>query len=157
MSLSAYCTNADVAAEFKNIDFTKADAAVSSSKVDEWIAQASSEINNRLSVRYLVPFTTAPTRNISDDGISLIKQCCIWLVAQRVTDAVESKTVRQETNSAIKTDTASRARKILQEIAANTLPLIGATPAKTSDGSTSYISSNEIPNVRTFTKTGVEW
>lgn len=152
---SAYCLNSDVAAEFKNIDFTKSDAAVSASTVDEWISQASSEINNRLSVRYQTPFQTTDPANISSDGLSFVKQICIWLVAQRVTDALEAKTVRADVQSAVKTDTASRARKMLQDIADNNLPLLGALPKKTDDGVTSFVSTN--PSVRVFRRAGDAW
>ena len=155
MALSAYCVNADVRLEFKNIDFTKTDAAVSSSTVDEWIAQASSEIDNRLSAKYQTPFTTGT--NIADVGMSLIKQICIWLVSQRVTDTLESKTVRADVATAIKTDTATRARKMIQDIVDGNLPLIGALPATAPDGVDSYVSSHQGSVKRVFRRSGDQW
>lgn len=150
-----YCTSADVAAEFKNIDFTKTDAAVSDAKVTEWCVQAAAEINNRLSVRYQIPLIE--DYNISEDGMSLIKMLAIKLVAQRVTGVLESKNVRPETDTQVKVNTANEARKIIQDIVDKKLPLLGAIPATPEDGTTSGINAGSLTKGFTFTREGNDW
>lgn len=154
---SAYCEVSDIQMEFKNLDLGLADSVVQSTTVDEWIEQASAEINNRLSAHYKVPFQTSAPATIGADGLSFIKMLCVNLVSQRVKDVLESKNVRVETNSDIKVDTASKARAILKQIAAKEIPLIGGVAITSNDGVTSFVSHNSDAARRTFTRDGVDW
>lgn len=145
----AYAEVEDIQAEFKSIKFDEDDSAVVVENVESFLAQADAEIDARISISYQVPVTGG------DSALLLLKQICTWLVSQRVKDIVEVKNVRTETDQDVKIDTAARARKMLDQIADGTLPLIGATPASSAGGVKSYVSANNIPRV--FKKDSEQW
>lgn len=145
----AYCVIDDVKAEFKSITFTGSDAAVTEADVTEFIVQADAEINSRIGLRYQVPVTAEAT------ALSLLKMISIWLVSARIKEITEVKDVREEVNQDVKADSASRARKMLDQIAKGEINLIGATLASTADGVNSYVSANNVERV--FKKDTDQW
>lgn len=145
----SYSEVEDIQAEFKSIKFDEDDSAVSTSSVENFIAQADAEIDARISSLYVVPVTAGPS------ALLLLKQLSTWLVAQRVKDIVEVKNVRAETDQDVKIDTAVRARKMLNDIALGDIKLIGATLSNSAAGVKSYVSANNIS--RTFKKDETQW
>lgn len=145
----AYCESADVQTEFKNIKFNESDSAIVTADVDEFIEQASSEMDSRLSIRFTVPVTAGPS------ALSLLKQLCIWLVASRIKEIVEVKEVREEVDQDVKRDTGAKARKMLDDIVSGKINLIGAALATSADGVGSYVSANNIERV--FKKNEEQW
>lgn len=145
----AYAEVADIQTEFKDIAFDDDGSAVVTESVENFIDQAGSEIDARLSVRYIVPVTE------SSSALLLLKQICIWLVSERIRDITEVKNVRPESDQDVKISTAARARKMLNDIANGDIPLIGATMVTSADGVTSYVSANNIP--REWKKQDTQW
>src|ERR1035437_4082852 len=80
----AYCTNAEVSADFKNITFGVT-GNVTSSAVDQFIAEADALINAYIGTVYTVPVTA------SGDGLNLLKLCSRSLVTGRIKKIMEVK------------------------------------------------------------------
>ena len=145
----SYCEVEDVQKEFKSIAFDETNSAVVTDSVQEFIDQASAEMDAKLSVRYIVPVTA------SDSALLYLKQICIWLVSQRVKDICEIKNVRVESDQDVKVDTAARARKMLNEIVQGDVPLIGATETSSASGVQSFVSSSGFQ--RTWRRGEDQW
>lgn len=145
----AYCDVDAIKAEFKSITFTGSDAAVTTADVEEFITQASNEIDSRLSIRYAVPVTAGTS------ALSLLKQICTWIVSSRIKDITEVKEVNENADQDVKSDLGTRARKMLDQIVNGEINLIGATLASSSAGVTSYVSANNIE--RTFKRGEESW
>lgn len=145
----AYCTEAEVTTEFKDIDFTLTGAAVVTADVTSFIAQAGAEMDSILSARYSVPVTQGAS------AMLLLKQICIWLVSQRIKDIVEVKNVRDESDQDVKTNVGSTARKMLAKIVSGEMKLIGADLASSAQGVKSYVSANNVD--RQFKKDEEQW
>ncbi len=137
----SYAEVSDIQSEFKSINFSESDASVGTTEVEDFISQSDAEIDARISVKYSVPVTAGAS------ALLLLKQISTWLVASRIKYILEVKNVRAEIDQDVKTDMASLARKMLDQIAAGDIPLIGATLASSDSGVKSYVSSNNIERV----------
>lgn len=78
-----YCEAADVQAEFRGLEIGEG-TVISSAKMDEFISQASQEIDARLAIKYRVPIT-------GTESLKVLKQIAVWLVASRVRQILELK------------------------------------------------------------------
>jgi hypothetical protein len=125
-----YCADSDVIGEFKSLTVT-ATSVVTTAKLAEWIAQASAEIDGRLSTKYVVPIT-------GTNSLSIMKNICTWLVADRASKVMELQATApiQSDVKVIKvgTGTAKDARCMLEDIMENRLVLVDATLKSTSGG-----------------------
>ena len=118
----AYCSSAEVTAEFKNIDFSSATALVTTAKVDDWILEADALINSFVGQRYTVPVT-------SGEGATLLKMYSRLLVSERVRKVLEVKKVAggdSEQNPRGVILTTKDIMKALKDIAEGNVALIGA-------------------------------
>lgn len=79
-----YCTNTEVASDFKNITFS-ATSTVTDTEVDEFIAQESAFIDSMICSVYQVPVT-------GTNALLLLKKICLHLVADRVRHVLYTKT-----------------------------------------------------------------
>jgi hypothetical protein len=79
-----YCTNTEVASDFKNITFS-ATSTVTDTEVDEFIAQESAFIDSMICSVYQVPIT-------GTNSLLLMKKICLHLVADRVRHVLYTKT-----------------------------------------------------------------
>lgn len=139
----ALCTVAEVASEFKAITFTSS-TTVTDTEVTRFITEAEEEINSRLNRRYVVPVTEAG----SPLSFILLRQICIWLVADRVREIMEMKMVptpdlRQEMKAL---DAGKRARAQLVEIVAGKMILRDVELATTHDGVKSFAVDEGLEN-----------
>lgn len=78
----AYAAYTDVQNEFKSVDFTDADAAVTSTEVTEFIAEEEAKINQTIANKYTTP--------VSDStSVLILKAISIAFVAYRVASILD--------------------------------------------------------------------
>jgi hypothetical protein len=87
----AYCTQADIEAEFKGITFSASGTVVTTTQLAEFIDQESTYIDARAGLRYVMPVLSASY----PDAYKILKRICIFRVSQRVKNKMEVK--REET------------------------------------------------------------
>lgn len=143
-----YAEVEDIQKEFKKIEFDT-DNSVQSDSVQDFIDQASAEIDSRISARYMVPVKKG------EQALLYLKQICVGLVAQRVKDILQLKNVRVESDQDVKTDTAALARKLLDQIVQGDVALLGATLASSDSGVKSFVSSSHFK--RTWRRGEDQW
>lgn len=134
----AYATASNVQDEFKSVDFTASGAAISTAKVTEWIAQAESYINAKISSRYTVPVT-------SSDATPLLKMISIAIVKCRIETILAVKAPVDPNRQATDTpDCYKRWDEMLDKIASGKLPLPNADASTGGGGFDSYTYQNDI-------------
>jgi hypothetical protein len=144
----AYCTSAQVAAEFKDITFS-ANTPVTDTDVDRFIAEADAEINSVLAVRYATPIT-------GTEALIIVRQLSIDLVAERVKNIIKVRTGEEVKNQSGRSgDLAAEARKRLEALAKGTAKLTDAARSSSHYGIKSYNVANDIEP--TFTKDCDAW
>lgn len=144
----AYCTNAEVAAEFKNLTFSGSSTPTSTT-VDNWIAQADAEIDSRVGLKYVVPLT-------GSNALIIAKQLSTAIVAERVRRTLKIKTSEEATRQDGRAgDTAKEARDMMTQIVEGKLKLSDATLASSQDGVASFNVSNGEEH--TFEKSVDQW
>lgn len=131
----AYCTNADVAKEFKGVTFASSGTTISDSTVDGFISEADAEIDGVLSRRYTVPIT-------GTTALKIVKSISIKLVAQRVKDILDVQTGRSEDQQDVRSDSAKVARETLQSIIENKMTLVDAPLATSHDGVKDFVTGD---------------
>jgi hypothetical protein len=141
----AYSLNTDVTNEFKTIDTS---GLVTTTKIDGWIAQADAYIDSRIGLVYEVPVTGV-------SSLLILKQISIWLVAQRIADIMETKSIVPKGNQLIPKNLERKAEKKIQMIVDRELLLSDATLASSHNGVKSY--TNDNPVTRTFDVTKDQW
>lgn len=83
-----YCTVADIKSDFKGIEIEATGTSITTAEAEEIIAQASSYINGRIGVKYVVPVALAA----SSDAMMILKRICIFICGERVKNILEVKT-----------------------------------------------------------------
>ena len=135
----SYSTVADIAREFKNIEFTTT-SSVTIDDVQSFIDQNDSLIDQYLSPVYLLPIVSAK-------ALDVLKRIQIALVAARVSSIVNIKQnnqpalAKQELN---KRNYADWAMMHLKELSNRTLYLEDASLINSDYGMESYTLSNDI-------------
>jgi hypothetical protein len=130
----AYATTQNIQEEFKSLDFTAANSAVQTTRVQRFIAEAEAEIDAKVGQVYNTPID--PTA--SPNSLVIVRAISIGIVAQRVRDILEVKSPDQETGQGVRKDSASDARKRLDAIVNRTLPLPDAVLKSSTNGATSF-------------------
>ncbi len=138
-----YCDADDVKAEFKELDTSTDDAALTDDTIDSWITQADGLIDTYLAIRYMLPIPAS-----AKQAKQLLKMICSMIVTQRVRDKLEVKQVRVEGKQEVRTNSRKEAIKMLEDISTGVLTLIDVPLATSAAGVTSYVSSNSYE--RTF-------
>lgn len=80
-----YCTADDITSDFKNQDFTAADALVTTAEVTQFIVESDALINSYVGMRFAVPITDS-------DALELMKLISRSLSSSRVKDILVQKT-----------------------------------------------------------------
>lgn len=143
----AYCTNAQVALEFKGMTFS-ASTAVLDTTVDAFIAEADAEINSILSQKYVTPITGA-------EALLVCRSISIGIVAARIKEILAVKSGKTDVDTETRAgDSATRARALLSKIMKGDMNLTDATLIAGSTVS-SYNYSNEEEH--TFRKGENQW
>lgn len=143
----AYSTNALVASEFKSITFST-DTKIKSSEVDQWITEADEYIDARIGLVYSTPVTATKS-------LEVLKTISIGLVAQRVSRAMEIKSITPTGDQYIPKDLILEAKERLQMIVDRKLLLSDATEITTHGGVSSYSNDNTV--TRKFDQTKDQW
>lgn len=122
-----YCTASDIQNEFRGLDIG-ADTVLTSAKVDEFIDQASAEIDSRLGSKFVTPIT-------GTNSLKLMKTACTWLVAERVRSILEVKLKAPDTGQVVRNgNTAKDARQMLSDFMDGTAVLPDATLVNSGGG-----------------------
>jgi hypothetical protein len=144
----AYCTNAQVAAEFKNLSFSSSSTPTDTT-VDRFIEEADAEINARIGLKFDVPVTGA-------QALIIARQLSIDIVSERVRRIIRVKTGAEPTRQDGRDgDTAKEARERIEQIVKGTFLLSDATLVSSSDGLFSYNVSEDEEH--TFEKGTDQW
>jgi len=136
----AYCTNAQVAAEFKNLSFSSS-TYPTDTNVDRFIAEADAEIDSRVGLKYQVPLTGSV-------ALLVARQLSIDIVAERVRRVIKVQSGQdQKRQDGREGDTAKEARERTDLIVQGKMVLSDATLASSHDGVKSYNSDNGVEPV----------
>lgn len=143
-----YCTNSDIAKEFKDITFNNTTSAVKTDQVDEFIVQADAVINSMISNRYVVPVVSGST------SLGLLKYLSIQLVAERIRFIIASKSGDEETTQDPNKKFLISPMDILKKISKGETNLPDA-PVSSPNGVRSYNVDNCVKHV--FKKDDDQW
>lgn len=144
----AYAVNADVINEFKAL-VTSGGAAITTTKIDEWITQAEGLINGMISNKYVTPVT-------GTESVKILKMITIWLVADRIKEILKVKNVNEDVDQGVKDGSLyKRALDMLKDISKGTLPLTDATLLSSQDGLRSYAA--DVGLEYTFKRNTDQW
>lgn len=133
----AYCTSAQVTAEFRSITISSS-GIVTSSVMSDFIAASDAEINSRLSVKYTVPIT-------GTEALIVCQMISVWLVKDRILKLSQLKGVAP-TDQGEEMDYRTKALKLLDDLAMGKATLTDATLATSYDGVRSKNSEDEVDN-----------
>jgi len=143
----AYCTEAQVQAEFKELPIT-ATSALKTAQIAEFIAEADSMLNAIIGTRYVVPVTAG-------NALVVMRMLSRALVANRVAGVLAIKTGVDKINQEASRMKTEEVLKMAREIAAGKIDFAGASSALTNGGVDSYTSSNDVE--RTFNRNTKQW
>lgn len=146
----AYCVASDVTSEFKRVDFSLANSAVTTAEVTEFISQADQFIDSKIGLKYEVPVTGA-------NSLKILKQISIYLVAYRIKRILEVKVATPDPNAQDVQNQNLRqiALDMLKDIVDGLLLLSDATLASSGNGVGSYAYSND--QVAQFDRDTEQW
>lgn len=144
-----YASSGDVTSEFKDITFG-ASTPVTSTEVDNFIDEAESEINSRLSLKYVVPITGTVS-------LKLMKMITVWMVAERLRAILEIKEVTQDEQGQDVRPAKGRkeALQIIGDILKTKMKLTDAELATSHSGVKSFATS--LDNPHTFKRNCDQW
>lgn len=142
----AYAVTSDVASEFKNVEFT-AQTPVTATEVTAFITQADGEINGYVGKVYTIPIT-------GTESLAVMKMISVWLVAHRVSQILQVKTVTEETETGAKS-LREQALELLDKIVKREFVLTDAPLLSSTGGFKSYASDNSLDY--SFHKNRDEW
>lgn len=136
----AYCTVAQVASMFKNVEFG-AKSLITEAEVTEFIEESDELIDAYVAQQYTVPIVSGT----SPKAFKLMRRLSRMLTAHRVQGILETKNQTPELSQ----DTQGRsledlAMGVLKQIAAAKVSLSDATPQSSGGGISSYNVDNEI-------------
>lgn len=144
----AYCTEAQVQAEFKQLDISSS-TAIKSAQVAEFIAEADAEINAIIGTRYTVPVT-------SGDALVLCRLMSRAIVSDRVAGVLQIKSGQAKADQdARKPMTRADALKLAERIAKGEIAFAGAIPISGDDGVKAFVSGTDVE--RTFKRGETQW
>lgn len=145
----AYANLADIQAEFKSLPVT-ATTQLQSATINEFIDDASAEIDGKLGVRYTVPVTTGAS------ALAILKTICTWLVKDRIRGVLEIKDVQEKVDQDVAGKSLrERALEWLDSLAKGHEILPGAPLLPSGGGVESYNRSRVDQNV--FHRGRDEW
>lgn len=144
-----YCTATHVQEEFKALDFSTVDGAMTTAKVERFIEEAGAVINSRLASRFTTPIT-------GTEALIVMRVIAIGLVAERVKSILEIQGLEESKEQQAKIDTLARdARSMLKALSEGTATLTDAVGKSTSQGFRSYNVDEGVEPV--FEKDTDQW
>jgi hypothetical protein len=133
----AYCTDTDVASEFKGITFS-ASTAVTDTEVDDFIDQSSALIDGIIASKYEVPV-------VGSVSLLILQMICVWIVKARILSILSVKTPQDKTKQDPDGPTLlKQAMDMLKAIKKGDLVLTDATLSSGDDGITSFLMNETI-------------
>ncbi len=129
-----YCTKAEVASDFKGIEFKASGGAITNDELDAIIAQETAFIDARVGVKYVTPVVEATYA----EAFLVLKRICIFRVSDRVRNILEIKTgiTQKDSDEKAKENAARQYNKDLVDIAKGLL-VLKDVPLLNSQGSVS--------------------
>ena len=134
---------------FQGISFGISGTKVLSDEVEQWIAEADSEIDGYLKGIYVTPIT-------GSNALNIIKQISTKLVAHRVERRIYVNSGTTDIDRGRKSDLRTEALKSLETIQKKILILTDATLATTHDGASGYAAVHTDEEF-TFKKGEDQW
>ena len=133
----AYCTEAQIEGEFKDIDFDST-SKVSSDDITRFIAETDALIDSKVGLRYVVPITGATS-------LLLMRMICIFIIKERVNSIIEVKASEPGKNQ--ETEKVNAGMKMLEDIVEGKMLLSDSTLIASHDGVKGYTYSNDVETV----------
>lgn len=143
----AYCTEAQVQAEFKQLDITST-TAIKTGNVAEFIAESDAEINAIIGTRYVVPVA-------SGEALTLCRMMSRALVANRVAGILAIKTGNQAQDQNASRMSREDVLKLARSIADGKVAFEGADLIDGDGGVKSYVSGTDVERV--FKRGDKQW
>lgn len=143
----AYCTEAQVQAEFKQLDITST-TAIKTGNVAEFIAEADAEINAIIGTRYIVPVA-------SGEALTLCRMMSRALVANRIAAILKIKSGNEKNDQDATRMTREDVIKLAGRIGKGEIEFEGAELVNGDGGIKSYVASNTVE--RTFKRGDKQW
>ncbi len=147
--MGVYAVAADVESEFRSINFSAADAALSIDEITEFIGQEEAAIEALISGVYSTPIT-------GSKSISVMKLMTVLMVKARVQDILAVKVGSpkpEQGNGSI--ELRARVMDMIDRLQNRTMQLVDATLANAGGGVQSYASENEV--TRAFSRDEEQW
>ena len=146
--MGTYTNKAAVEFEFKDISFDT-NTAVTSSNVNEFIAQEEALLDAELSAVYIVPITASAS-------LPIIKNLATLRVKARLLDILYVKTGNPDVDQGSGAEgIRTHVKEILDRINSQALPLPGAVLVEATGGVKSYTSTNGLTH--TFQRDVDQW
>lgn len=143
----AYCTEAQVQAEFKQLDITST-TAIKTAQIAEFIAEADAEIDAIIGTRYTVPVA-------SGNALLLCRMMSRALVRERVAGVLAIKSGNDKTKQDASLMKREDVIKLATKISKGEIAFEGADLINSDGGVKSYVSSNTVE--RTFKRGDKQW
>jgi len=143
----AYCTEAQVQAEFKQLDITST-TAIKTANVAEWIAEADAEINAIIGTRYQVPVANG-------EALTLCRMMSRALVANRVAAVLKIKSGNDKADQDAQRMSREDVLKLANKIGNGAIEFPGGELVNGDGGIKSYVASNTVE--RTFKRGEKQW
>ncbi len=142
-----YCSEAQVQAEFKQLDISTT-TAIKTGQIAEFIAESDAEIDAIIGTRYVVPV---------DDGNALLlcRMMSRALVANRVAGILAIKSGNQKTDQDAGRMSREDVLKLARQIADGKVAFDGATLIAGDGGVKSYVSGTDVERV--FKRGDKQW
>ncbi len=131
----AYCTTAEVQAEFKSLVFT---GTLSEATVSRWVDEADAIINGKIGLRYSVPVSGAT------ESLKILKSLSTRMVAERVRNHLKVKTGDPEKDQDGTSAETKAINQMLADIVKGALLLSDATELDGDEGAKDYNDTNDI-------------
>ncbi len=133
----AYCTIADIEADFKGITFAASGTTISIDEAQAIIDQTSAYIDGRVGLKYVTPVT-------GTGALLILKAICVYICGERVKNILEVKTgaIQVESDKKQMNNIARTPKDDLELIVKGLLLLDGATLRGSDQGVSSFNSDN---------------
>lgn len=144
----AYCTSAQVTAEFKDLPVT-VNSSITEAKIDRFIEEADAEIDGQLGLKFETPIAGAT-------ALIIMRKISILLVTARIKEILQVKTAVEDVNQDGRAGSLRKqAQAMIDKILKGTLALPGATLLSTAGGVRSFAVDEDLEH--TFKKGESQW
>ncbi len=137
----AYCTKAEVQAEFKQLSLDS--GSLSTDTLEQWIEEADALIDGRIGLKYSTPIVVGT----SPKSFKIVRSLSRRLVAERVRNFLKVKTGDPEKDQEGTTPEKKEIMQMLKDIQTGDLLLSDATLMNSDNVTKDYNSDNDIEHV----------